>query len=478
MDAPHDVRLPEGLSARTLTVDDVDDVVAMVNVCELHDTGELMWERADVLADASTQGFDRDGDWVAVFDAGEVVGWAMVVHVRSAWADVRPSHRGRGVGTWLRRWTETRAATIGSPRIGQTLDDALEGPQRLLRDAGYTPRHTSWVLQMDHPERPAEPAPPAGVTLRPWRPEDTGGAMAMFERAFAEWPDRLPSTPVTWRAMTIGREGFVPEDLVLAVEDGEIVGGAFILDADEILDRQAGGGARGAASRRRPGAAHHGLPAVVRPGVPADAAQHGLEDGRADPVRARRDARDPLVHAPRHRPAVSLPTLPPGFTARRLTFEDADVVADLVGDCEAFEDGEREIDAADLRAFWSIPGTDLSRHSIAVWRGDRLAAAGDVRETYSEIDVHPDFRGRGLGSAIVPWTWEQARAQGADHVSQTFTDARTDGAALFRAHGYAPGWTSWMLRIALEGVVERPLPPGYTMRDLDYEPDARAVFDA
>lgn len=174
---------------------------------------------------------------------------------------------------------------------------------------------------------------------------------------------------------------------------------------------------------------------------------------------------------------MSLPPLPPGFTARRLTFEDADVVADLVGDCEEFEDGEREIDGADLRAFWSIPGTDLSRHSIAVWHGDRLAAAGDVHETYSEIDVHPDFRGRGLGSAIVPWTWEQARAQGADHVSQTFTDARTDGAALFRAHGYEPGWTSWMLRIALEDVVERPSAAGYAMRDLDYERDARAVFD-
>ena len=164
----------------------------------------------------------------------EVVGWAMVVHVRSAWADVRPTHRGRGVGTWLRRWTETRAAAAGAPRIGQTLDDALEGPQRLLRDAGYTPRHTSWILQMDHEERPGDPSPPDGVTLRPWRPDDTDRATAMFERAFAEWPDRLPSTPATWRAMTVEREGFVPDDLILAVEGDEVVGGAFILDADEI----------------------------------------------------------------------------------------------------------------------------------------------------------------------------------------------------------------------------------------------------
>ena len=174
---------------------------------------------------------------------------------------------------------------------------------------------------------------------------------------------------------------------------------------------------------------------------------------------------------------MSFPPLPAGFTARRLTLDDAEAVAELVGDCEEFEDGEREIDAADLRAFWAIPGTDLSRHSIAVWRELRLAAAGDVRDTYSEIDVHPDFRGRGLGSAILPWTWEQARAQGVDHVSQTFSDARTDGAALFAANGYEPRWSSWMLRIALEDVVEQPLAPGYTMRDLEYERDARRVFE-
>jgi hypothetical protein len=31
------VSLPEGLTARPLTAADLDDVVAMVNACELHD---------------------------------------------------------------------------------------------------------------------------------------------------------------------------------------------------------------------------------------------------------------------------------------------------------------------------------------------------------------------------------------------------------------------------------------------------------
>jgi GNAT superfamily N-acetyltransferase len=226
--------LPSGLTSRGLTVADLDDVVAMVNACEVHDTGELMWERADLLSDSSTEGFDRGRDWVGVFDGVRVVAWAMVVHLRSAWADVHPDERGRGVGTWLRRWTEDRAREKGAPRIGQTLDDALEGSQTLLRAAGYTPRHTSWILHIDHVERPPDPEPPADVTLRPLRPEDTEQTLEMFETAFGEWPDRLPSTLATWRAMTIEREGFEPDDLIVAMEDDRIVGGAFILDADEI----------------------------------------------------------------------------------------------------------------------------------------------------------------------------------------------------------------------------------------------------
>ena len=56
----------------------------------------------------------------------------------------------------------------------------------------------------------------------------------MFERAFSEFADREPSPASTWRAMVTRREGFAPEDLVLAVADGRIVGGAFLIDADEI----------------------------------------------------------------------------------------------------------------------------------------------------------------------------------------------------------------------------------------------------
>jgi GNAT superfamily N-acetyltransferase len=226
--------LPEGLASRPIAAEDVDAVVAMVNACELHDSGEVMLERADLVADARTDGFDPDRDWVLVLAGDRIVGRGLLVHRRSAWIDVHPDARGLGIGSWLRSWSEGRARAIGATRVGQTIDDRREDALRLLRDAGYLPRRTAWILRFDHPERPPEPSPPDGVELRASRPEDHDEALAMFERAFSEWEDRVTNAPGTWRALVTEREGFRPDDLMLAVADDRIVGGAFLIDAGEL----------------------------------------------------------------------------------------------------------------------------------------------------------------------------------------------------------------------------------------------------
>ena len=226
--------LPAGFTSRGLTLEDADDVVAMVNACELHDSGRTMLERADLLSDMRTDGFDPDRDAVVVVEGERIVAWGIILHRRSRWADVHPDARGRGIGTWLMRWSEARGREIDSPRIGQTIEDTRADVAAMFSADGYTPRRTSWVLRMDHLEQPPEPEPPAGVSLRPFRPDDEDEALTMFEQAFSEFEDRLPSSLTTWRAMTIDREGFTPDDLIIAVDGVRIVGGAFLIDSEEV----------------------------------------------------------------------------------------------------------------------------------------------------------------------------------------------------------------------------------------------------
>jgi GNAT superfamily N-acetyltransferase len=226
--------LPLGLVARPLRETDLDAVVSMVNTCELHDTGEVMLERADLVADAGGDGFDPSADWTGVFDGDRIVGWGLLVQRHRLATDVHPDVRGRGVGAWLRAWSEDRARAAGSASVVQVIDDRREDVASMLTAAGYSPDETSWILRMDHPDRPARPVPPRGIELRASRPDDEDDVLLLFERAFSEWPGRQPTSPAAWRAMVTDREGFEPEDLIVALADGIVVGGAFLIDADEI----------------------------------------------------------------------------------------------------------------------------------------------------------------------------------------------------------------------------------------------------
>jgi mycothiol synthase len=171
--------------------------------------------------------------------------------------------------------------------------------------------------------------------------------------------------------------------------------------------------------------------------------------------------------------------LPRGYTARPSQTGDLEATFRLVADAEAFDQGSAEVSLSDIAAEWERPDFDLSTMSIAVWHGDELAATGDVFMGRAEVDVAPSHRGRGLGSALLPWTWRVARSDGRDSVGQTVSDARTDAVALFGAHGYEPTHTAWALRIDL-GDEPPPAPalaPGFWFRDLRRGQDDRALFE-
>jgi ribosomal protein S18 acetylase RimI-like enzyme len=161
----------------------------------------------------------------------------------------------------------------------------------------------------------------------------------------------------------------------------------------------------------------------------------------------------------------------PGYQAlegviwRPLTAADAQAVCELEAAGEAFEDGDVEIALADVEADWRRPGFDAATMSIGAFLGSRLIAYAQVMQGRAEALVHPECRGRGLGTRLAMWTWEVARAEGRDRVGQTISDNERSAAGLFRSLGYVPGFTAWILRIDLSDPRGAPvLPEGYLFR--------------
>jgi len=81
-------------------------------------------------------------------------------------------------------------------------------------------------------KRRMEPKPPPGIQIRSFEPSKETEVLQMFEDAFMEFEGRTPSDLETWRAMTVRREGFTPEDMLVALDGERVVGGAFLIEAD------------------------------------------------------------------------------------------------------------------------------------------------------------------------------------------------------------------------------------------------------
>ena len=115
-------------------------------------------------------------------------------------------------------------------------------------------------------------------------------------------------------------------------------------------------------------------------------------------------------------------SLPEQFAVRAATAADADAVAELARASEVAFRGESALDVGDVRERW--------RDSDDAWvvsEDDRVVAAatlfphGAVPSVWA--DVHPDFVGRGLGSALLDLTENRARERGATAIrNDVFAD--------------------------------------------------------
>ncbi len=164
--------------------------------------------------------------------------------------------------------------------------------------------------------------------------------------------------------------------------------------------------------------------------------------------------------------SMSVPSLPPGYRSRSASVHDVPAIHALVMACEEEVYGRERTDAGVVAADLARPGLVLESDTVLVHdRAGRLAARAWV-DRRSEIDVHPQHRGQGLGVALLDWAQTRARQAGSDGIVQTVPDADLGAVALLRSRGYEPLVRSWLLEFAMpeEPAVPEPPPTGVTVR--------------
>lgn len=225
--------LPPGLTTRPLRTSDARAVFELMAAQELEDIGEVAIEEADIVSDWAKPSHDLGARSIGVFDGDTLVAYAELMGADRADTSVRPSHRGRGIGTWLAHWLQDLGRRLGSTVIGMPVPQGSPG-DRLLEELGFRVRWTSWVLKLPEGARIPDRELPPGYVVRAAQAEELRAAHDVLEDAFLEWSVRGRESFEDFDAATRGRPGFEPWNLRVAVDaHGTVVGVSLVLVSDD-----------------------------------------------------------------------------------------------------------------------------------------------------------------------------------------------------------------------------------------------------
>lgn len=162
---------------------------------------------------------------------------------------------------------------------------------------------------------------------------------------------------------------------------------------------------------------------------------------------------------------MTLPDPPPGLTTRPLVPSDAGAVAAVMAAQELHDVGSVMIEEADIVGDWQRPSFDVASSTVGVFDGERMVGYAEFSgQDRGDAAVHPDARGRGIGTWLAARMQDLARAHGATLVGMPVPEGSA-GDRLLAELGYRVRWNSWVLALpAGRTIPERPLPEGYAVR--------------
>lgn len=157
------------------------------------------------------------------------------------------------------------------------------------------------------------------------------------------------------------------------------------------------------------------------------------------------------------------------LSTRAATSADADAIYGLIAGAEIGWHGQAEVVPDQVAADLRRPELDLARDTLLVHapNGDLAGWAWLHLGKRAQIDVHPSYRGNGIGTLLLDWAENRAREVGSDWFAQAVDDADRAGRDLVWARGADVLATNWLLERPITAPEPRPLPIGIRLGSYD-----------
>jgi mycothiol synthase len=185
-------------------------------------------------------------------------------------------------------------------------------------------------------------------------------------------------------------------------------------------------------------------------------------------------------------------TPPPGYTVRPATWDDLDAVAKVLIEADLADLGEQDFSIEELKDDWRQPQLDMASDTWLVTSGEEACAYTWVlgRNSHRDLDswgvVHPEHRGRGLGSFLLDVVERRAAEHqllveppGQSTLLLHTLAVDTAARSLLEGRGFELTRHFWRMDIELETA---PAPPesvdGISIRAFRRDGDERPVYEA
>ncbi|MCP4540754.1 MAG: GNAT family N-acetyltransferase [Chloroflexi bacterium] len=188
-----------------------------------------------------------------------------------------------------------------------------------------------------------------------------------------------------------------------------------------------------------------------------------------------------------------LNTLPEGFVARPVKMDDLKAVVTLCNACSMKEIGKRVLEENELKTEWNMPTLNLETDTqVVLTPGGEFVGhvvtwdcAPHVRFR-ANVYVHPEYKGRLIGTYLRQWADERARQsiakapKGARVVSRCNTNSTNTAAQeLLRQYGYQIVRHFFNMVIELDSPPPEPVvPEGILIRPFVRERETHALVTA